>query len=337
LLWRYCVLSSVSSYGLQNPLACAYAMSLGSTPTLATAPHASYKHQTEELTYPVCLIRIRHTVGSEGRRTNMNARCVGARLALCFIISVLLVSSLAAQNVSAGRRNPAQIALLEWYEINQTTSFGSKCDGIGWGIISGLAFDGTNIWMSGVTDTCGNGGVHKVRASDGLIVQCDGISIMYDIGRLAYDGANMWITDARIGVHKVRASDCTDLGYFPVGGNDTSAVAFDGASIWVVGTTTNTLTKLRASDGSIQLGWLDGLGGSSLAFDGTNIWVVTASQTFKVRTSDGQVVGKFPVGGSAIAFDGTNMWITGGQTLKLRSSDGAVLGTFPAPGNGIAL
>jgi hypothetical protein len=161
----------------------------------------------------------------------MNARCFLARLALCLITSLLFVTSLSAQNIAASRRNPLQIALLAWYEINQTTSFyaGNCGDNRVWGgiISDGLAFDGENIWMSTVTDPCGTGGTYKVRASDGFVVPCGPPSFV-SIGHLAYDGANMWITNGGLFVNKVRGSDCTILGSFMVG-DETTAVAFDGA------------------------------------------------------------------------------------------------------------
>ena len=40
-------------------------------------------------------------------------------------------------------------------------------------------------------------------------------------------------------------------------------LAFDGANIWVADNASNTVTKLRASDGTCN----------GVAFDGANIWV----------------------------------------------------------------
>jgi DNA-binding beta-propeller fold protein YncE len=59
-----------------------------------------------------------------------------------------------------------------------------------------------------------------------------------------------------------------------VGLNPGGGVAFDGANIWVSKSFDNTITKLRASDGTFQGTFATGLRPSGLAFDGANIWVV---------------------------------------------------------------
>jgi DNA-binding beta-propeller fold protein YncE len=68
--------------------------------------------------------------------------------------------------------------------------------------------------------------------------------------------------------------------------------------------------------------------------EGPNLWITTANNTvIKMRTSDGAVLGTFPVGTGplGLAFDGANIWvanINSHNIMKLRASDGAVLGTF---------
>ena len=67
----------------------------------------------------------------------------------------------ATKNWAAG--NPLKIALLKWYQANQTTSFSvgrtKNSDPYG------LAFDGQNIWTANSEGT-----VTKLRASDGAIL-----------------------------------------------------------------------------------------------------------------------------------------------------------------------
>src|SRR5437016_1145142 len=58
---------------------------------------------------------------------------------------------------------------------------------------------------------------------------------------------------------------------FPVG-NRPEGLAFDGTSIWVVNEFDNTVTKLRASDGTIEGVFAIGREPKYLAFDGANIW-----------------------------------------------------------------
>ena len=52
-----------------------------------------------------------------------------------------------------------------------------------------------------------------------------------------------------------------------------------------------------------------------MAYDGANLWLVSQSggNVIKVRGSDGQILGAFPVGSApaGVAFDGANVWVTG--------------------------
>ncbi len=72
-----------------------------------------------------------------------------------------------------------------------------------------------------------------------------------------------------------------------------------------------TVTKLRASDGTV-LGTFSAPGSPyGVVFDGTNIWV-TSGDGFvdQFRVSDGTLLQAIFVGGpTGIAFDGANIWV----------------------------
>ena len=60
------------------------------------------------------------------------------------------------------------------------------------------------------------------------------------------------------------------------------------------------------------------------------------------NTSDGSLIGTFPVAGSpsGIAFDGASLWValaSTGQVTELRASDGSTLGTFSVGVNPIGV
>ena len=119
-------------------------------------------------------------------------------------------------------------------------------------------------------------------------------------------------------------------------GSQPRFTAFDGSNIWVTNSANNTVTKLRASDGSSQGTFAVGTTPFGIVFDGVSIWVTNSNSgnVTKLRASDGAVQGTFAVGGgpSGIAFDGTNIWVAidGANTVKkLQASDGTLLGTFP--------
>jgi hypothetical protein len=72
---------------------------------------------------------------------------------------------------------------------------------------------------------------------------------------------------------------------------------------------------------------------NGIAFDGANVWVVNGppNSVTKLRANDGTVLGTFPLGNvpGYAAFDGVNIWITNlldKNVSKLRASDGANLG-----------
>jgi hypothetical protein len=62
------------------------------------------------------------------------------------------------------------------------------------------------------------------------------------------------------------------LGTFTVG-NSPAGVAFDGANIWVSNTASNSVTELRASDGTTLGTFLVGSQPQGVVFDGANIWL----------------------------------------------------------------
>jgi DNA-binding beta-propeller fold protein YncE len=63
---------------------------------------------------------------------------------------------------------------------------------------------------------------------------------------------------------------------FPAG-NDPQFLAFDGANIWVTNSGDDTVTKLRASDGTNLGTFPVGTGPLGIIFDGANIWVANYS------------------------------------------------------------
>jgi len=71
-------------------------------------------------------------------------------------------SAVAQGGVTNSTKNPAQIAILHWYEANVTTSFkvGTVPNQFGTAPTS-VAFDGANLWVNL------GGSLIKLRASDG--------------------------------------------------------------------------------------------------------------------------------------------------------------------------
>ncbi|MFL6231103.1 MAG: hypothetical protein ACJ741_20185, partial [Pyrinomonadaceae bacterium] len=206
----------------------------------------------------------------------------------------------------------------------------------------GVTFDGRNIWVV----NNGDGNVTKLLPSDGTNLGT--FATMSTPQGVAFDGANIWVLD-RAKVMKLRVSDGANLGIFSTNSINGSqcyssrrvnGIAFDGTNMWVACRASNSVTKLRAGDGSPLGGYVVGSepplhpptgGGLSIAdtlmgvaFDGTNIWVANkpGGTVTKFRASDGAVLGTVVVGTRSgvlvsnavkpcgVAFDGTNIWVT---------------------------
>jgi len=164
----------------------------------------------------------------------------------------------------------------------------------------GIAFDGDHIYIGSWHESNQVWMVMKLRASDGSLVD------MY----------------------------CNNL---PVG--TLKSITFDGAHIWVATSFDNSVTKLKASDGSFVGRYRVGDSPEGMAFDGANIWVSNSADNTvtKLKASDGSLVGTYGVGGTPlrIAFDGANIWVTnfGDNTVtKLKASDGSLVGTYGVGG-----
>ncbi|MDR3556254.1 MAG: YncE family protein [Syntrophobacteraceae bacterium] len=113
-------------------------------------------------------------------------------------------------------------------------------------------------------------------------------------------------------------------------------IAYDGANIWVANYSRNSVTKLRATDGSLVEAYkVPGPWG--MAFDGKNIWVANYSDdtVTKLRARDGALMGVYPVGVNprAVLFDGKYIWVASGgvpgSVTKLRTADGSTVWTQP--------
>ena len=199
--------------------------------------------------------------------------------------------------------------------------------------ITGLAFDGQNVWVGSPI------GITKL-ALDASVVDTFPIG---HVQGLAFDGEFMWAVMLRDRTMVKLALDGTEVGSFPLRG-EPKALAFDGESIWVAKTGGFALTRmsLKGAELATFLVNVSDLGG--LAFDGENIWVSDTNprsdQHEVIRgpgedvvvklAPDGTVLGTFIVGRApgALAFDGEDIRVAlGNGTIVKLSLEGAKLET----------
>ena len=102
----------------------------------------------------------------------------------------------------------------------------------------------------------------------------------FPVGRrptgIAFDGTNMWVTNADTNNVTELLPDGGSLGPFPVG-SDPAGIAFDGTHMWVANYGSNSITELSL-DGGVAGTFDAGVGSQpyTIAFDGKHVWVANA-------------------------------------------------------------
>src|SRR5215467_8888373 len=121
---------------------------------------------------------------------------------------------------------------------------------------------------------------------------------------VAFDGTTLsvWVANQfSNSVTKLRASDGSVLGTFPVGNRPVSVIAagpLSTPSIWVANNRSDTVRRLRASDGALLGTYPAGPRPQGLAFDGQNVWGSNerSRSVTKLRATDGGKLGTLAVG-----------------------------------------
>ncbi len=236
--------------------------------------------------------------------------------------------------------NSKQIALLRWYNaLNSNANFEAS-GGAGTVVATGIAFDGTDMWVSSFGGGQSILDVFKTSTGEipytvNLFTINQGLSFP---NALAYDGKRMWV--ACRNSHKVYILEGS-TGSLITGGEITVGtqpvyLAFDGKQMWVSNNGSSTLNVINVNTLALQT-----LSGNNLenpyglAFDGSRMWVVNRYGTkadVYATSSNTHVMGPSQGANSLdIAFDGVNMWITNflqNQITILRASDGALMKTL---------
>lgn len=154
-------------------------------------------------------------------------------------VTELLASTGATVNTySSGGTSPADIIFdgANIWVANRTDGTVAKLSGstgallatYNFGASNALAFDGTNLWITGANS------VVVVSAANGSLVATYNITSPYDV---AYDGTNMWVSSfSGTMLTKLAVSNGAVLATYSVGPTPSSLgrLAFDGAHMWLV-------------------------------------------------------------------------------------------------------
>jgi streptogramin lyase len=205
-----------------------------------------------------------------------------------------------------------------------------------------VLFDGHFIWVAIQNP---DGGVLEKMTTAGSLVSTTSVGTIPD--SLAYDGANVWVTNYSSGSVSVVSSSGQLLNTIAIPGSPSTpeGIAFDGEYIWVANdSSANSVTKIEAKTQTIVGTYSVGRAPDALTFDGRSIWVansysaqVTILDPGSGATVNGYATGVFP---TDMLYDGKNIWIANGfaanlgfgSVTKIRAADGASEGTFTIPG-----
>jgi len=210
-------------------------------------------------------------------------------------------------------------------------------------VANGVIFGGKSFWVAVVNPDASV--VEKISRA-GQVLAIAGVG--GDPVEMAYDGANIWVTDyASSDVQVIdQRGVVVNIFYLPHGTNP-EGIAFDGKYIWTAnnGANTNSVSKFDVATQRLVATYPVGLAPDGVAYDGSYVWVTNSygNDVWVLNRDTGQRIGAHPTGlfPLSIIYDGQNMWIGNGigvnvgtqisaksSLTKIRAADGAALGTF---------
>ena len=196
---------------------------------------------------------------------------------------------------------------------------------------SGVAFDGTNIW---VANSASNSVSRYNPATNSAIGSPIAIGAGTGPWGLAFDGTNMWVTNSSSdSVSRINATTGVVGPTINVGAQP-QAILFDGSTLWVANTGSNSVTRINPATASV-IGAPITVGSTpwDLAFDGSVIWVTNngSNSVTRLSSSTGANLGTPVAVGSSprgIAFDGSTMWVANtaaGTLTRIRVATATVI------------
>lgn len=212
---------------------------------------------------------------------------------------------------------------------------------------SGLAYDGTYLWLSSYMK---NGGIYKLNPDDGSVSRkyMPPISQYDQYGGLTYDGSHLWQVDRYEGkLYQLNPSDCSIISSISGPDKYPSGLTWDGKYLWTYGYPSYKIYKINPSDGTI-IATFDPPSGieqnAGLAFDGTYMWISGGSYLYglngyiyKLNPSDCSVISAYEAPCSrpiSLTWDGKYLWCAsfdGGKIYQLEIGESALACTTASP------
>ena len=231
-----------------------------------------------------------------------------------------------AGNVALSGMTSTRLSTLRWFPVN--TAYSATNLGAG-SLPNGICFDGTYIWIA----ESGDNQLSKLRLDGTVIGGNFPIGVSGSPQFCVSDGDYLWVTRKTTNTVTRYNADTGGSGGTISVGPSPSHICFDGTFVWVANT--SSLTKIKASDQTIQSGTYIVQTPRGMCFDGSNLWVCSFSSNsvLKLDPRNGNVLGTFTVGTQpeAICFDGQHLWIAnqGSNNVSCITQDGTAVGTYP--------
>ncbi len=255
-------------------------------------------------------------VANVGNATVSRVRASDARLLETWTGATAASGILAAMDVLvAGATNPGKL-----YRIDPSQPAGAVtvvASDLG-ALPNGIAFDGARVWTANRGAPLGSVSV----ITPGSTIPWTTTTLSVGLGSsspfgVVFDGTNIWVTDINLGTAVKLDSSGAVLTTVTVGLSPAFPV-FDGTSLWVPNFGSDSVTVIRASNGTV-LQTLTGNGLSSplgTGFDGERILVTNANgdSVSLWKAADLTPLGSVPMGilsrPETACSDGTRFWIT---------------------------
>lgn len=225
---------------------------------------------------------------------------------------------------TAARLTSAQLAQNRWdRDLGKPAS-------VGVGLLpTGVAFDGTYVWVANV----GSDSVTRINPNTNSSVG-SAIAVGDQPSGMAFDGTSMWVTNSGTdSVSRINATTGLVTGTFPVG-DYPQGVVYDGTNIWIANRNSSTIVRVNPVSGVVTGTVAVGSAPRGVAFDGGTLWVANAgaSSVSRVNPATATVIGSaIPVDDAPefLAFDGELIWVTNssvGTVTRIRATSAAVVG-----------
>jgi|GEM_PF-1250464 len=142
---------------------------------------------------------------------------------------------------------------------------------------------------------------------------------------LAWDGANLWCSDATNDrIYKLNSSGGV-ITSFASPGSTPTGMTWDGANLWNADATNDRIYKLSATGTTLTSFASPGGGPAGMAWDGANMWVSDYNvETIWKLTTSGSVISSFSAPGSyhyGLTYDGQNLWLVDADVLLMYKID----------------